>query len=95
MITNEETGSGSRRCFRCPSNLSAVTSTASAPCTWMAVWKWRPPITARRQAGSDAMFRCSGMPHMSVSNPITGQLLREHLGDLSTQAIFPGLAELA
>ena len=35
---------------------------------------------ARRRAGSDAASRCSGMAsHVRLIDPLTGQLLREHL----------------
>lgn len=55
-----------RRFCRCDSSLFAITSTANARYTWMAAWKWKPLAPAHRQAGSAAVFRCSGMLRMSA-----------------------------
>ena len=46
-------------------SLFAITSTANAPSIWMAAWKLKPLTTALRRAGSDAVFRCNGIAHMS------------------------------
>ena len=69
----------SPRCCRCRSSLFAITSTANAPCIWTAAWKSRPPTMAHRRAGSAGVFECSGMLHVRLLDPHTGQLLREHL----------------
>jgi transposase len=65
-----------RSCCRCPSNPSAITSTASAPYIWMAASKSKPLITARRRAGSAglrcaAFWACCRWPRSTAPPPLT------------------------
>src|SRR5580692_8928158 len=57
-----------RRCLRCPSNHSAITSTANEPCIWTDVSKSKPHTMAHLRAGSADVFGCSGMHLMFVSS---------------------------
>ena len=53
-------------CFHCRSNRSVITNTANASCIWTVASKWKRPITACRQAGSESSSRCNGMRFTSA-----------------------------
>ena len=65
-------------CCRCRSSRCAITCMESVRSIWMAVWRLKPPTTARRLDGSEDEFRCSGIPGEGAParSSSNGQLLQ-------------------